>query len=62
MPIESTTLLALSNLHKSFGAFEVLRDINLTMEEGEVVALIGARTDVESFVVVVRRTDLGARS
>ena len=29
------------NLYKSFGSLEVLKDINLTVEEGEVVVLIG---------------------
>jgi polar amino acid transport system ATP-binding protein len=35
-------LLRLENLHKSFGANEVLRGIDLTLEEHEVVCLIGA--------------------
>ncbi len=33
--------IAISGLAKRFGALEVLRDINLTVEEGAVVALIG---------------------
>lgn len=36
------SLLTVSNLHKSFGRTEVLKGIDLTMCEGEVVALIGA--------------------
>ncbi len=36
------SLLTISNLHKSFGRTEVLKGIDLTMREGEVVALIGA--------------------
>ncbi len=35
-------ILNISNLHKSFGRLEVLKGIDLTMREGEVVALIGA--------------------
>jgi len=35
-------LLTVSNLHKSFSRLEVLKGISLTMQEGEVVALIGA--------------------
>jgi polar amino acid transport system ATP-binding protein len=35
-------LLSISHLHKSFGRTEVLKGIDLTMREGEVVALIGA--------------------
>jgi ABC-type polar amino acid transport system ATPase subunit len=35
-------LLSVANLHKSFGRTEVLKGIDLSMREGEVVALIGA--------------------
>ncbi len=35
-------ILAIRDLHKSFGRLEVLRGISLQMREGEVVALIGA--------------------
>src|SRR5581483_11822096 len=35
-------ILSLENLVKRFGDLEVLRDIDLEIEEGEVVALIGA--------------------
>jgi polar amino acid transport system ATP-binding protein len=35
-------LLEISQLSKRFGALEVLRGIDLTVQEGEVVALIGA--------------------
>jgi polar amino acid transport system ATP-binding protein len=35
-------ILAITNLHKSFRELEVLRGIDLTVREGEVVALIGA--------------------
>jgi polar amino acid transport system ATP-binding protein len=35
-------ILAIRDLHKSFGRLEVLRGIDLAMCEGEVVALIGA--------------------
>jgi polar amino acid transport system ATP-binding protein len=34
--------LVLENVHKSFGGLEVLRGIDLTLEEHEVVCLIGA--------------------
>jgi len=34
--------LALEGVHKSFGANEVLRGIDLSLEEEEVVCLIGA--------------------
>src|SRR5579862_3824793 len=35
-------LLTISDLRKSFGALEVLKGIDLTVNEREVVALIGA--------------------
>ncbi|AXI45468.1 sugar ABC transporter ATP-binding protein [Sulfitobacter sp. SK012] len=35
------TALTLSNISKSFGAVEVLKDINLTVEEGEFVVFVG---------------------
>jgi multiple sugar transport system ATP-binding protein len=35
------TALTLKNVSKSFGAVEVLKDINLTVEEGEFVVFIG---------------------
>ncbi len=38
----STALLAIADLHKSFGRAEVLKGIDLEMRQGEVVALIGA--------------------
>jgi polar amino acid transport system ATP-binding protein len=37
-----STILKLTNLHKSFGGLEVLKGIDLEVAEGEVVALIGA--------------------
>lgn len=36
------TVLAITNLHKSFGTLAVLKGIQLRVVEGEVVALIGA--------------------
>ena len=35
------TALTLTNVSKSFGAVEVLKDINLTVEDGEFVAFVG---------------------
>ena len=34
-------MIKLKNVHKSFGDLEVLKGINLTVEEGEVVCIIG---------------------
>ncbi|MBS9403651.1 amino acid ABC transporter ATP-binding protein [Halomonas sp. TRM85114] len=35
-------VLEITNLHKSFGKVEVLKGINLTMQSGDVVSLIGS--------------------
>ena len=35
------TALTLTNVYKSFGAVEVLKDINLTVEDGEFVVFVG---------------------
>ena len=42
MTVDSRTPLLVEGLHKSFGALEVLRGIDLRVEEHEVVCLIGA--------------------
>jgi ABC-type polar amino acid transport system ATPase subunit len=34
-------VISISNLHKSFGDYEVLRGIDLVIEEGEVVCVVG---------------------
>ena len=38
----STPLLRAVNIHKRFDAVEVLKGIDLTVEQGQVVSLIGA--------------------
>ena len=42
MPENNAPLLVLNGLCKTFGTLDVLRDISLSMREGEVVGLIGA--------------------
>jgi len=34
-------MIQVQNLHKSFGSLEVLKGVNLTVEKGEVVAIVG---------------------
>jgi polar amino acid transport system ATP-binding protein len=34
-------LVEINNVHKSFGAVEVLKDVSLSVEEGEIVTIIG---------------------
>ena len=42
MKNDLSPVLSIAGLHKSFGRLEVLKGIDLSMREGEVVALIGA--------------------
>ena len=37
----SKELLKLENIYKNFGNVKVLKDVNITINKGEVVALIG---------------------
>jgi len=37
-----TPVLKITDLHKSFGDLEVLKGIDLTMQKGDVVSLIGS--------------------
>ena len=37
-----TTVIEINHLNKSFGANEVLKDINFSVKKGEVVCLIGS--------------------
>ena len=39
--MEASKLVELQHARKSFGDNEVLKDISLTVEEGEVLAIIG---------------------
>jgi polar amino acid transport system ATP-binding protein len=34
-------LVELTNIRKSFGAIDVLKDVSLTLEKGEIAAIIG---------------------
>lgn len=40
--MEQTTILQIEHLGKKFGDHEVLKDVNLTVNKGDVVAVIGA--------------------
>ena len=41
IPIERSDAIRVEDLHKSFGALEVLKGVSLTAREGDVVAIIG---------------------
>ena len=34
-------MIEIKNIHKSFGSLEVLKGVNLTVEKGEIVSIIG---------------------
>ncbi|RNB90728.1 amino acid ABC transporter ATP-binding protein [Brevibacillus fluminis] len=44
-------MIRVQNLKKSFGSVEVLKDINLTVKQGEVVVLIGASGSGKSTLI-----------
>ncbi len=68
------TIISVSDLHKRYGSLEVLRGISLSIEEGEVVAIvgpsgagkttllhaIGALAEFDSGEVVVDGVDVGS--
>ena len=39
--MSSTSLLEMKHVKKTFGSLEVLKDISIEVNEGEVVAIIG---------------------
>ena len=67
-------IINIENLHKHYGSFEVLRGVSLSIEEGEVVAIVGASgagkttllhvmgalSEFDSGKVVVDGVDLGS--
>jgi len=48
---EKQSMIRVQNLKKSFGAVEVLKDINLEVKKGEVVVLIGASGSGKSTLI-----------
>ena len=38
-------MITLTNIHKTFGKQEVLKGIDLTVEQGDVVAILGPSAD-----------------
>ena len=45
------TMIEIVNLHKSFGAFPVLRGVNLTVEKGESMTVIGGSGSGKSVLI-----------
>ena len=38
----SEMVISLTDIHKSYGALEVLRGVNLSAKEGDIISLIGS--------------------
>lgn len=59
-------MIQVEHLYKSYGALEVLKDINLTVEEGEVVSVVGAsgagKTTLLQIIGTLDRPDKGSVS
>jgi len=47
----SEPMIEINNLHKSFGAFPVLRGVNLTVEKGESMTVIGGSGSGKSVLI-----------
>lgn len=58
------TLLELKNVHKSYGSTQVLSDINLSIDEGEFVAIVGysgaGKTTLISMLAGLIKPDSGS--
>ena len=39
--LTTTPLIEARNLHKSFGTLEVLKGVNLCVQQGEILAIVG---------------------
>ena len=42
-------MIEVRDLHKSFGTLEVLKGVDLTVEKGDIVSIIGHQVDKEGF-------------
>ena len=57
-------MITATNINKSYGALHVLRDVNLTIEQGEVVSIVGAsgagKTTLLQILGTLDRPDSGS--
>jgi len=58
-------ILKISNLNKSFGELQVLKGVSLSMQKGEVVAIIGAsgggKTTLLRCITFLEKADSGTK-
>lgn len=57
-------IIQATNIHKSFGSLEVLKGINLTVEAGEIISIVGAsgagKTTLLQILGTLEQADKGA--
>ena len=56
-------MIEIKNIHKSFGTLEVLKGVNLTVEKGEIVSIIGksgaGKTTLLQIIGTLDKPDIG---